>query len=89
MSNRLFPISCTSCGKILNHIYNNEYLPAIEKAKNDLASGVSRTELDRYDVPDIDHLRKIYSPEGLALTNLGINRYCCRRMFLCQPSDTV
>ena len=29
------------------------------------------------------------TPEALSLDELGIDRYCCRLMFLCQPKNLV
>ena len=83
MSNGLFPIKCTSCGKQINHLYPL-FLDNIKHAQNIFLGEEIVPDFSKYGVDDLKSLKEKYSAEGLAMTNSGIDRYCCRRMFVCR-----
>lgn len=73
----IIPIRCFTCGKPISHLYE-KYLKMIEEDyyKND------SKEIKRFiDIETLEN-EKEKSPECKALDELGLTRYCCRRMFL-------
>jgi DNA-directed RNA polymerase I, II, and III subunit RPABC5 len=63
----IIPVRCFTCNKVIAHLYE-DYLALISEYKNKQSE-----ELD-------DPNQK--TPECLALDELKLRRYCCRRMFL-------
>tara|TARA_B100001250_G_C19517204_1_gene664324 strand:- start:103 stop:351 length:249 start_codon:yes stop_codon:yes gene_type:complete len=72
----LIPIRCFTCGKPIAHLWES-YL---EKIQLKYSTNVEDGKINRY--YDIKTMKDIKSPEGSALDDLKIDRYCCRRMFL-------
>tara|TARA_Y100000817_G_C16573010_1_gene418438 strand:- start:65 stop:316 length:252 start_codon:yes stop_codon:yes gene_type:complete len=71
----IIPIRCFTCGKVVAHLY--------EDYRNKLQEELKDEEmLSTYATNDVYNSKKTI--EGKLLDELGINRYCCRRMFLCQ-----
>ena len=64
----MIPVRCWSCGKVIAHVYE-QYKQAIEEAKH--------TENETLEAARERAAKK-------ALGDLGIKRYCCRRMFVGQ-----
>ena len=64
------PIRCFTCGKVIADqidYYNNEKKKKEQEIK---------TKKD----DDVEHFDKLHTKD--ILDNLGITRYCCRRMFI-------
>ena len=58
---------CFTCGKPIGHLYE-KYLNKITEISDQRQGSVEKyTE----------------TPEAIVLDELGLKRYCCRRMFLC------
>ena len=65
----IIPIRCFTCGKILGDKWNH-YKKEIEKdGKEESVLNVNAKTLQK-------------TKEGKALDNLGLKRYCCRRMMI-------
>ena len=65
----IIPIRCFTCGKVLADKWNY-YEKEIKKSNNeDSVLNVNSKSLQQ-------------TKEGKALDNLGLKRYCCRRMML-------
>ena len=81
MSDGLFPMRCTSCGRCINHLY----APYLEKSKEaaKILNGKTKVDYGDFGVANIRELNDKYTTGGLALTIMKINKYCCRRMFVC------
>lgn len=71
----IIPVRCFTCGKIIADKYNTYQNLVTENRK---AMGM----------PDEDTILKVSrdkipeTPEGKALDQIGLKRYCCRRMML-------
>ena len=74
----LIPVCCFSCGACIGHLWKqyNEYVNFYKENK-DITSDNSEVtrRINNKNLPEP-------TPEELALITLGINRLCCRRMFL-------
>ena len=72
----IIPIRCFSCNKLIADKYSIylELTNKIDPKKN----------LTTLDTNSINTGSIETSEQGQILTDLGINRYCCRRMFLTQ-----
>ena len=65
----IIPVRCFTCGKILGDKWNY-YVKEIEKdGKEESVLNVNAKTLQK-------------TKEGKALDNLGLKRYCCRRMMI-------
>jgi DNA-directed RNA polymerases I, II, and III subunit RPABC5 len=70
----IIPVRCFTCGKVIGNLwekYNNE----LQKAYN---NEMKDTELKRI----VDIQKDEESAEKKILDELGLKRYCCRRMML-------
>jgi|TARA_B110000902_G_C14075147_1_gene500856 DNA-directed RNA polymerase subunit N len=74
----IIPIRCFTCGKVIAHLYEDYRNKLQEHVKEDDSSSTYATN-------DVYSSEKTF--EGKLLDELGIERYCCRRMFLTQ-NDT-
>ena len=72
----IIPIRCFTCNKVIAHLWE-EYLDLIQKEYTD--ENIRDNPKKRF--VSVEELTK-KTVEGKILDNLGINRYCCRRMFL-------
>lgn len=72
----IIPIRCFTCNKVIAHLWE-EYLDLIQKEHSD--ENIRDNPKKRF--VSVEELTK-KTVEGKILDNLGINRYCCRRMFL-------
>lgn len=78
----LIPVRCYTCGEILSDKWV-PYIMAIQNDKNEIKDEIN---------PDTDNLELKYiditnpnpekSIEGNILDELGLHKYCCRRMML-------
>ena len=78
----LIPVRCYTCGEILSDKWV-PYITAIQSDKNEIKSEVDSEkdllELKYIDIKDPNPEKSI---EGKALDELGLHKYCCRRMML-------
>jgi DNA-directed RNA polymerase I, II, and III subunit RPABC5 len=71
----IIPVRCFTCGKIIADKYNTYQNLVTENRKS-------------MGMPDEDTILKVSrdkvpeTPEGKALDQVGLKRYCCRRMML-------
>lgn len=72
----IIPIRCFTCNKVIS----DKWVPFIEKV-NEKKNKSSETVED-LDIDYIDLKNPKKSIEGIAMDELGLHRYCCRRMFL-------
>jgi DNA-directed RNA polymerase I, II, and III subunit RPABC5 len=74
----IIPIRCFTCNKVIAHLWN-EYLNQIQIAYLD--ENIANNKKNRF--IDLSEVEK-KTLEGEILDKLGMNLYCCRRMFLSQ-----
>ena len=72
----IIPVRCFTCGKTIS----DKWIPFIEEVNE-------KKQKETNDIKDLDieyiNLDKPNkSIEGEVMDNLGLHRYCCRRMFL-------
>jgi len=70
----IIPIRCFTCGKVIGNLWD-KYNTELQKRYN---KEVNELKIVKY--IDIDSDNK--TPEEEILDNLGLRRYCCRRMLL-------
>jgi len=68
--NTLFPVRCFTCGALIGHLWE-PFKESVEKRINELRE--KGVEIDK------SVLGKVMIE---TLNDLGVKRYCCRRMFL-------
>lgn len=71
----IIPIRCFTCGKVVSHLYEDYRDKLQAKLKDEEMLSTSATN-------DVNNSKK--TMEGELLDEIGLHRYCCRRMFLCQ-----
>lgn len=78
----LISVRCYTCGEILSDKWV-PYITAIQSDKNEMKSEVDSEkdllELKYIDIKDPNPEKSI---EGKVLDELGLHKYCCRRMML-------
>ena len=72
----IIPIRCFTCNKVIAHLWE-EYLKQIQLAY--IQDDIKNNKKNRF--INIEELEN-KTIEGHILDNLGLNRYCCRRMML-------
>lgn len=72
----IIPVRCFTCNKVIS----DKWVPFIEKV-NEKKDKSSETIKD-LDIDYIDLKDPKKSIEGIVMDELGLHRYCCRRMFL-------
>ena len=72
----IIPVRCFTCNKVIS----DKWIPFIEKV-NEKKEKSSET-IEDLDIDYIDLKDPKKSIEGVAMDELGLHRYCCRRMFL-------
>lgn len=75
----IIPIRCFTCNKVIAHIY--------EEYENKVKEAYKNTKKQKYNNQIIDEINdntEKHSVEGKILNELGIERQCCRRMFISQ-----
>jgi DNA-directed RNA polymerase subunit N (RpoN/RPB10) len=70
----IIPVRCFTCGKVLGNLWE-KYNEELQKAYN---NEVKETELKRI----VDLQNNEESAEKKILDDLGVKRYCCRRIML-------
>jgi len=73
----LIPIRCFTCGKCIS----DKWIPFIEKV-NDRKNKDTSTNIKDLDIEYINLDEPNKSIEGHVMDELGLDRYCCRRMIL-------
>ncbi len=72
----IIPIRCFTCGKTIAHLWEPYHQRVQEIALQE------REDDQKHRFVNIETLRQ-KTPEGKALDELGVSRYCCRRMMMC------
>ena len=72
----IIPIRCFTCNKVIS----DKWIPFIGKV-NEKKDKSSET-IEDLDIEYIDLKNHNKSVEGKVMDELGLKRYCCRRMFL-------
>ncbi len=72
----IIPVRCFTCGKVLAHLWE----PYVEKVQKMALE--EREDDKKFRFISVDDLNK-KTKEGIALDELKITKYCCRRMLLC------
>ena len=72
----IIPVRCFTCNKVIS----DKWVPFVEKV-NEKKDKSSET-IEDLDIDYIDLKDPKKSIEGVAMDELGLHRYCCRRMFL-------
>ena len=71
----IIPVRCFTCGKVLGDKYNY-YVKKVSDEK------VKRGEPDESTILNLQSKEVQKTIEGRVLDELGLNRYCCRRVML-------
>ncbi len=68
----IIPVRCFTCGKVLAHLWNkyNEIITAEEQEFASIASPTKK---------EIEHIKLV---KGRALDECGLERLCCRTIFI-------
>lgn len=75
----IIPIRCFTCGKVVSHLWE----PYLEKVQKISLEERDIDNMDqKYRFVNVETLRE-KTKEGKVLDELGIKKYCCRRMMLC------
>jgi DNA-directed RNA polymerase subunit N len=78
----IIPIRCFTCGEVLGDKWI-PYITEIQKRKTDTKEKVdpetNHLDLRYIDVKDPSPEKSV---EGVVLDDLGLHKYCCRRMML-------
>ena len=71
----IIPVRCFTCGKVIANKWN-AYQRILRKYQKEMGKSEEGTilEVESENMPE--------TPEGKALDDLGLKRYCCRRMML-------
>ena len=72
----IIPIRCFTCGKVIS----DKWIPFIEKVNE--KKNKTTTDIKDLDIEYIDLDKPNKSIEGEVMDELGLDRYCCRRMIL-------
>jgi DNA-directed RNA polymerase subunit N (RpoN/RPB10) len=70
----IFPVRCFTCNKVLGHLWN----PYKEKLQEYSIENKKITNKNIY--LNLENTEK--APEGKILDELGVERYCCRMVFI-------
>ena len=78
----LIPVRCYTCGEILSDKWV-PYINTVQSEKNKIDSDINpETDLLELKYIDITNPKPEKSIEGKVLDELGLHKYCCRRMML-------
>ena len=72
----IIPVRCFTCNKVIS----DKWVPFIEKVNE--KKETSTDTIKDLDIDYIDLKDPKKSVEGEVMDELGLHRYCCRRMFL-------
>ena len=73
----IIPIRCFTCNKVIS----DKWIPFIEKV-NEKKSNDKTTDIKDLDIEYIDLKNPKKSIECKVLDEMGIHKYCCRRMMI-------
>ena len=74
----IIPVLCYTCNKHIGHLWE-PYIELINNKKNNSTDKESKIDLEYLDITS-NNIKK--SIEGEVLDELGLTRYCCRRMMI-------
>ena len=78
----LIPVRCYTCGEILSDKWV-PYINTVQSEKNKIDSDINpETDLLELKYIDITNPKPEKSIDGKVLDELGLHKYCCRRMML-------
>tara|TARA_Y100000591_G_C21251765_1_gene413926 strand:+ start:116 stop:379 length:264 start_codon:yes stop_codon:yes gene_type:complete len=76
----IIPIRCYTCGEVLA----DKWIPYVTCIQNDKNASTEKIENENLELTYLDLKQKTpqKSIEGKILDELGLHKYCCRRMML-------
>jgi DNA-directed RNA polymerase I, II, and III subunit RPABC5 len=74
----IIPVQCFTCGKQVGHLWET-YQQKLQEEYNK-KEGLLKVHILTEDV--VDYIKKNKSIEEKTLDELGLKRYCCRRMMI-------
>ena len=72
----IIPVRCFSCGKVIGDKYY-EYHKRVKAKKM-----TKNMDVNKDSVIEINHDEMVKTPEGEAMDELGLIRYCCRKTIM-------
>ena len=75
----LIPVRCFTCNKVIADKWE-PFVDIATKNKSTSKSSTDDLDIQYIELTEDGSIEK--SPEGMAPDELGLHRYCCRRMFL-------
>jgi DNA-directed RNA polymerase subunit N (RpoN/RPB10) len=76
----LIPVRCFTCGNPIGDKWEYFVETMVERKKDSKEKVESEVDIQYIDIKDDGSITK--SVEGEILDELGLHKYCCRRMFL-------
>ena len=76
----LIPVRCFTCGNPIGDKWGYFVDTMVERKKDSKEKVESEVDIQYIDIKDDGSITK--SVEGEILDELGLHKYCCRRMFL-------
>ena len=76
----IIPVKCFTCGKVTGDKWDVFIESILEKKNKSKEEVSSELDIEYIKISDDGKIQK--SIEGVVLDELGIHKYCCRRMFL-------
>jgi DNA-directed RNA polymerase subunit N (RpoN/RPB10) len=73
----IIPVRCFTCNKVIS----DKWVPFVEQVKKEKSDTVDN-DIKDLDIEYINLNKPNKSIEGKVMDELGLHRYCCRRMFL-------
>ena len=76
----IIPVRCYTCGEVLA----DKWIPYVTCIQNDKNTSTEKVENENLELTYLDLKQKTpqKSIEGKILDELGLHKYCCRRMML-------
>jgi DNA-directed RNA polymerase subunit N (RpoN/RPB10) len=74
----IIPVQCFTCGKQISHLWE-KYLEMLQKDYNGKES-LGKSVILKADT--LEFIKNNKTIEQKSLDELGLKRYCCRRMFI-------
>ena len=74
----IIPVRCFTCGKTIS----DKWIPFLEKVKKKKDEKKEIESIKDLDIEYINLNKPNKSVEGEVMDELGLHRYCCRRMIL-------
>jgi DNA-directed RNA polymerase subunit N (RpoN/RPB10) len=76
----IIPIRCFTCGKVIADKWDPFVEGIMEKKQKSTQNVTSELDIEYINITDDGKIKK--SIEGEMMDELGLHKYCCRRMFL-------